>query len=112
MVGIATSASHIVEEGYASLGQHKRYLKQLHNQKIEALNSEDSQTPCPQKEKEVLLHTKRNEVHSYQNPPEDRPKPNVGGRPRKDVSVDLIRKLSDEGLSIGKIVKELKAKPR
>ena len=98
----------IVEEGYAQLGQHKHYLKQLHNQKIEALNSEDNQT-YPQKEKEVLLHTKRNEVHSYQKLPEDRPKPNVGGRPKKDVSVDLIHKLSDEGLGIWKIVKELKA---
>jgi len=61
-----------------------------------------------EKEKEVLLHTKRKELHAYQNPTEDRPNPNVGGRPRKDVPVGLIHKLSDKGLSIGKIVKELK----
>ena len=97
----------IVEEGYAQLGQHKQYLKQLYNQKIEALNSEDNQT-YPQKEKEVLLHTNSKKPQLYQNLAEDRPKPNVGGRPKKDIPVSLIHKLSNEGLGIGRIEKALR----
>lgn len=60
------------------------------------------------KQKEVLLHTKDVTSHAYQNPTLGRPKTNIGGRPKKDVPVELIHKLSEEGLSIGRIVKELK----
>ena len=56
-----------------------------------------------------MLHTKTENGQLYQNLTEDRPPPDVGGRPRKDVSVDLIHKLSDEGLGIWNIAKELKA---
>ena len=56
-----------------------------------------------------MLHTKREDGQLYQNLPEDRPPPDISGRPRKDVSVDQIHKLSDKGLDIWKIVKELKA---
>jgi len=97
----------IVEEGYAQLGQHKQYLKQLYNQKIEALNSEDNQT-YPQKEKEVLLPTKNATSQIYQNPTENRPIPNVGGRPKKDVPAQLIKELSGKGMGIKRIVRELK----
>lgn len=60
------------------------------------------------KKKEVLLHTKNKDTHAYQNPAEDRPKPNVGGRPKKDIPVQLICRLSQEGLAIKPIVLELK----
>ncbi len=59
------------------------------------------------KVKEVLLHTKTVDTHAYQNLTEDRPKPNPGGRPKKDIPVQLIRKLSQEGLAIKPIVREL-----
>ena len=59
------------------------------------------------KEKEVLLHTKSEESHIYQNPTKDVVL-NLGGRPRKDVPVELIRKFSSDGLSIGKIVRKLR----
>jgi len=97
----------IVEGGYISLGQHRRYLQSLHNQKIEALNSEDNQT-YPQKEKEVLLPTKNATSQIDQNPTENRPIPNVGGRPRKDIPAKLIRELSAKGMGIKRIVRELK----
>jgi hypothetical protein len=60
-----------------------------------------------EKEKEVLLHTKTNKPHAYQNPARDRLKVSVGGRPKKNIPVKLIRKLSKGGLSIGGIVREL-----
>jgi hypothetical protein len=90
----------IIEEEYAlqSTGSHKkRYIPIPHVEMLEG------------KEKEVLLHTKSKESHTYQNPTEDRPKASVGGRPKKDIPVDIIHLLSERGLSIGEIVKELKA---
>lgn len=59
-------------------------------------------------QEEVLLHTKTESSHAYQNHTEDRPIPNVGGRPKKNIPIKLIHRLSEQGLSIGRIVKELK----
>ena len=59
------------------------------------------------KVKEVLLHTKHKNTHAYQNPTRD-VVINLGGRPQKDIPVQLIRKLSEEGLTIKPIVRELK----
>lgn len=51
---------------------------------------------------------KSKKKQSYQNPTHGVVL-NLGGRPRKDVPIKLILKLSsDDGFSIGKIVKELK----
>ena len=97
----------IVEEGYAQLG--KRYIPipyKPSNQKLEALNSEDKQT-YPQKEKEVLLPTKNATSQIYQNLTENRPIPNVGGRPKKDVPTKLIKELSGKGMGIKRIIREL-----
>jgi hypothetical protein len=67
------------------------------------------QTPL-QNTKEVLVHSKSEQTQAYQNLTQGRPKPSVGGRPRKDIPVDLIHRLSEEGLSISKIVSELRAR--
>ena len=56
----------------------------------------------------VLLYLKSEKSQSYQNPARTT-KVNLGGRPRKDIPVKLIHKLSKQGLSIGKITRELKA---
>ena len=61
-----------------------------------------------EKVKGVLLRTKNEDTHAYQNPTEDRPKPDVGGRPKKDIPVQLICRLSQDGLAIKPIVRELK----
>lgn len=58
------------------------------------------------KDKEVLLHTNLEKPHEYQNPTQT-PVINLGGRPRKDIPIDLIHKLSKQGLSIRQIVREL-----
>ncbi len=58
------------------------------------------------KDKEVLLHTNLEKPHEYQNPSQT-PTINLGGRPRKDIPIDLIHKLSKQGLSIRQIVREL-----
>ena len=60
------------------------------------------------KEKEVLLPTKNATSQIYQNVTENRPIPNVGGRPKKDVPVKLIKELSGKGMGIKRIVRELK----
>jgi len=60
------------------------------------------------KQKEVLVDTKSKNAHAYQNLTLGRSKVNVGGRPKKDVPIRLIKELSKGGLSIGGIVKELK----
>ena len=96
----------IVEEGYTQLRQYNYYLKQLHNPKIEALNSEVVRNHT-EKEKEVLLPTKNATSQIYQNLTEDRPPPNVGGRPKKDVPTKLIKGLSGKGMGIKRIVREL-----
>ena len=59
------------------------------------------------KEKEVLLPTNLEITHEYQK--EARPPllPSRG-RPRKDIPIDLIHKLSKQGLGVKQIAKELK----
>ena len=57
-------------------------------------------------DKEVLLHTNLEKPHEYQNPSQT-PTINLGGRPRKDIPIGLIHKLSKQGLSIRQIVREL-----
>ncbi len=83
-------------------------IAQLHGRKTRYDPIAHIQLPIA-KEEEVLLHTKTVASHAYQNPTEDRRIVNLGGRPKRDVPIELIHKFSKEGLSIGKIVKELKA---
>lgn len=59
------------------------------------------------KDKEVLLHTKLENTRAYQNPTQT-PIINLGGRPRKDIPIDLIHKLSKQGLGVREIVRKLK----
>ena len=60
-----------------------------------------------EKEKEVLLPTKNATSQIYQNLTENRPIPNVGGRPKKDVPTNLIKELSGKDMGIKRIVREL-----
>ena len=59
------------------------------------------------KDEGVLLHTKNENAHEYQNPSRD-VVIDLGGRPQKDIPVQLIHKLSKKGLAIRPIVQELK----
>ncbi|MFC2063194.1 hypothetical protein ACFLS8_04560 [Chloroflexota bacterium] len=62
------------------------------------------------KQSGVLVASNTENTQLYQNLPQDRSKPNVGGRPKKDIPVELIRKLAGKGKSIGAIVKTLKSR--
>ena len=89
----------VIETEYALIadnsGRKSRYVPVAH---IERDTS---------KEEEVLLHTNNENTHVYQNPTQT-PIINLGGRPRKDMPVDLIHILSKQDLSIKSIVRELK----
>ena len=61
-----------------------------------------------EKEKEVLLHTNSDNAQAYQNPTHDPPILNFGGRPPKDIPIQLIHKLRKQGMAIKPIVQELK----
>ena len=63
-------------------------------------------TPCARSE-EVLLRTNLGNAHEYQNPTQT-PIIDLGGRPRKDIPIDLIHNLSKQGLGVREIVRELK----
>ena len=93
-----------------SLGKRPRWVPKAHQRLLQGKITGEKQYPIPKhlaKQKEVLLHTKSEESHAYQNPTRDVVF-NFGGRPKKDVPVEVIHRLSKEGLSIGNIVKELK----
>ena len=60
------------------------------------------------KEKEVLVRTNSKESHVSPNLPR-KIIPNLGGRPKKDIPVDLIHKLRNQGLSVTEIMEKLKA---
>jgi len=81
-----------------------------HHKPSDANLTSNSGTPISKyskRGKEVLLHMKSKKKQSYQNPTLGA-ELNLGVRPRKDIPIKLILKLSsDDGFSIGKIVKEL-----
>lgn len=99
----------IIEEEYRlqSPGKRTRY-KPIPATKIKGGLSPHIHLPIT-KQKEVLLPIKNATDQIYQNPTENRPIPNVGGRPRKDVPTVLIKELSVKDMGIKQIVKELKA---
>ena len=94
-----------IEADYKLCG--RKYIPQPPDANLAPNNTQPIQTHT-EKVKGVLLRTKNRDTHAYQNPTEDRPKPNVGGRPKKDIPVQLICKFSQEGLAIKPIVRELK----
>jgi hypothetical protein len=94
-----------IEADYKLRGQ--RYIPLPPDAKLAPNNAQLIQTHT-EKVKGVLLRTKNEDTHAYQNPTEGRLKPNVGGRPKKDIPVQLIYRLSQEGLAIIPIVQELK----
>ena len=100
----------IIEEDYRlqSAGKRARY-EPIPASKIKGARSPHIEMPVT-KQKEVLLPTKNAPDQIYQNLTENRPIPNVGGRPRKDVPTVLIRELSGEGRGIKQIARELKAR--
>ncbi len=95
-----------IEEEYKIRGE--KYIPVL-NAVLDPTDTEPRESPI-ENQKRVLLHTKRDALHAYQNQGEDRPKPNVGGRPKKDIPIELIHTLSRRELSIKQIVLELKRK--
>lgn len=102
----------IIEEDYRlrASGKGTRYKPiPATKSKIKGVLSGDIQMPI-RKQKEVLLPTKNATDQIYQNLTENRPIPNVGGRPRKDVPTMVIKKLSGKGMGIKQIAKELKAR--
>jgi hypothetical protein len=86
--------------------KHPKWIPKPQDEK-QVLQNNTIYKPTLYKENEVLAYLENEKVQLRQNLTEDRPKPNAGGRPRKDVPVDLIHKLFDSGLSVRKIMKEL-----
>ena len=80
--------------------------------KLAPLKVDPTQT-IDAKDKEVLLHTNAPLEPSVTKPShgkEIRPIISLGGRPKKNIPIDLVHKLSEQGLSTTDIAKKLKAK--
>jgi hypothetical protein len=102
-----------IEAEYKIRGEKYERFITFASEALQAVSTPQNDVPMElvvEKEKEVLLHTKTDKPHAYQNPTRDRPKANVGGRPKKNIPVKLIRKLSKEGMSIAEVVRELKTR--
>ena len=84
----------------------EKYIPKPLNANLAPNNTQPTQTHTKEV-KEVLLRTKTEDTHEYQNPTRD-VVINLGGRPQKDIPVQLIRELPQEGLAFRPIVRELK----
>lgn len=93
----------IVEEGYASLGQHKRYLKQLYNQKLDSPNNGDREN-YTNKEKTKLSTLEQGKITVDNFRPRGRPKTYK----KRSLPGDKIKQLHKEGMGAKAIATQLK----
>ena len=101
--------SFLVEEASLDISRRKVEWKPREEHQKPVGEVEMAATPLPisARVEEVLLRTNLEDAHEYQNPTQT-PIINLGGRPRKDIPIDLIHKLSKQGLGVREIVRELK----
>jgi hypothetical protein len=104
-----TECQQVIEYEYSLQSDrvhHKRYRPVLPEANSNAVESPNVDIGMG-KQKEVLVHTNQENAKAYQNYTQTLTI-NMGGRPRKNVPVDLINKLSKQGLSIRQLLAELK----
>jgi len=94
----------IVEEGYIQLRQHKRYLQQLHNPKIEALKGEGRENYTnKEKTKMSTLNSPTPTVDIF------RPQGRLTTYKKKELPELQIKQLHNEGMGSKAIASKLKA---
>lgn len=101
-----TFCQPIVEYEY-SISSRNTYEPTPPQKPTETAKTVETPNPMDAGVEEVLLHTNLKNTRAYQNPTQT-PIINLGGRPRKDIPVDLIYRLSKQGLGVREIVRELK----